>query len=783
MTTATQQPRGQPALHTARRARTRRLDAARDLLGSADPGLNRLFQSLELVVAIAATVGVVYAFMQLTHVMWMRAPAGATVSPALAAELAAQHHGITLFAMLLGGVLAMLSVFAVAEPRLKQQGLTLTLMPIPILATMALAVLLVGHHAAGIAVLAVVMGVGTYLRKFIPRFGQRMFVFGVELFVGYLFGFLSGGAVQEHMIGWLAVVLAISCAVSFVIKVLVARPLARGRLDRISRAFRARCWAVVGQAMALFDTTDEHQLARVRRRLRRALVKVNETALVIDASLADVRTAPDAAAADAHSELFDLELLVQEIGRISNLLAAARLPAKLRAQIRELLADLRHGEVDTAAEVRAFRRDQRDVWLVECDAQTAALIDRLINTIAEAAEAVRLWPRHHRAGERDIAVTFESPVTLVFGDLPGSAMVSAKTAGQATNGRLARLGIDPFAQAAIRLAVAVGLAAAIGSIVSERRFYWAVIAVFITFMGTNTSGEQLVKAAHRVAGTLIGILIGSLLAHAVGVSSWSIAVIIGALAVGIYFMKVSYGVMVIGVTIAVSQLYEQLEEFSNHLLVLRLEESAIGAAIAAICALVIFPIPTRKVARVAAQGYLTALGGLLEQARARLAGGTDRGGLTAASRALDYANQQLITAAKPLRLTPFRPDRLEHNVALLTVTAHEARNLAAEVTRRGDDVAPLDRDELADVLAKERDSAIALAESLVAPDAPPPAARLSDLQMAALEHPLNDDRAVPVRSDQRRLLLAIERLDAALGELGDNLFVSAAAMHDDRRQR
>ncbi len=309
MTTTTGPPVGPALPRAARKGLARWLDDARDVLGSADPGLNRLFQSLELIVAIGASIAVIYAFMQLTHVMWMQPAPGVRVSPAQVTQMAAQHHGITLLAMLLGGVIGMLSVSAVTEPTLKEQGLTLTLMPVPMVATMALAVLVVDDRAIGIAVLALLVGVASYLRKFIPTFGARMFVLGAGLFVGFMFGFLSGGALQGHMIGWIAVVLVISCALNFVIKVLVARPLARGRLDRTATAFRARCRAVTGQAMALFDADDEHEIARTRRRLHRALVKVNETALVIDASLGDEHAAPRAASQDAHTELFDLELL------------------------------------------------------------------------------------------------------------------------------------------------------------------------------------------------------------------------------------------------------------------------------------------------------------------------------------------------------------------------------------------------------------------------------------------------------------------------------------------
>src|ERR1700677_3860151 len=148
---------------------------------------------------------------------------------------------------------------------------------------------------------------------------------------------------------------------------------------------------------------------------------------------------------------------------------------------------------------------------------------------------------------------FESAVTLIAGDLPGSAVVGAQAAAVGRHrARLQRLRLDSPAQIAIRVAVAVAVASALGSVVSERRFYWAVLAVFVTFMGTNTSGEQVIKAIHRVAGTIVGVLIGSALANAVGHSTWSLAVIVGALGLGTYFFKVSFAAFVTAFTVALA---------------------------------------------------------------------------------------------------------------------------------------------------------------------------------------------------------------------------------------
>ncbi|MFP3814095.1 FUSC family protein, partial [Bacillus sp. SIMBA_005] len=60
------------------------------------------------------------------------------------------------------------------------------------------------------------------------------------------------------------------------------------------------------------------------------------------------------------------------------------------------------------------------------------------------------------------------------------------------------------------------IAILVGAIVSQDRFYWAVIAAFVTFMGANNAAEHVRKGAFRVIGTVIGVVIGALLAHLVG---------------------------------------------------------------------------------------------------------------------------------------------------------------------------------------------------------------------------------------------------------------------------
>jgi hypothetical protein len=299
------------------------------------------------------------------------------------------------------------------------------------------------------------------------------------------------------------------------------------------------------------------------------------------------------------------------------------------------------------------------------------LVHDLARSVIDAQRMLAAWPRVTQHALHADAEPYRSAVTLVAGSLPGSALVSAGAAAPGPDrrgSRLARLRLDAPAQFAIRVTLAAGAAATLGSVLSERRYYWAVLAVFVTYMGANTSGEQVTKAAWRIIGTLVGILIGGLLANVIGHSTWSLAIIILALATGTIFMKANYAVMVVGLTIAISQLYAQLGEYSNHLLVMRLEENAIGAAIGALAAIWIFPVSTRRATAIAARGYLSALAELLDRISEHVGGQADTTSLSAAVRGLDAAHHQLHTTAY-----------VKSNLQLFTAVSHQARTLVDDV--------------------------------------------------------------------------------------------------------
>ena len=755
-----------------------------DALIASDPGLSRLTQALQVAAGIGVSIASEYGFAQLAHPFWESTPAGTAPSAAEAAALVTQHHELTLLAMLLGGIIGMISSLAVTDVTPRGQAITMLGMPVPLLATLAISTELAPHRAIGLVGLALVMGLGTYMRKFAPRFGPRVVMYGTLLFMGYFFGFLAGSELPISQIYWVAAILWLSVLVNLALRLIVFDRVAAGVLPRSRRSFTARARAVIAEASAVLAATQPRPSSpasptRQGRRLARGLVRLNESAITIDAQLADPRLRLRHGEAQAlHDALFELELELENLGRAVTVLAHldTGLDADDRARIQRWLAGLMAGDTTDAA---AYAEDGASDDSLGTALAAGNLVFATAAIVVALGDALGRWQRGELpatevdpADEVDFSTAYESPVMLIGGNLAGSS--PASNAALAPDGLAARLHLDAPAVNALRVAIAVGAASAIASAVNERRFYWAVIAVFITFMGANTSGEQIIKAAQRVLGTCAGIVVGSLLANAVGPSTWSIAIIIPAITFGVYFQRVSYALMTAGITVMVSMLYVDLGEFSNGLLLDRLELTAIGSAIAMIAALVIFPVRTRRVVRQAALAYLDALLAFFEWLSETVKDASDSSqpvstlSSTVAARHLDDTLQQLLVTARPLARDPFRRDELGHNLQLFVVSAHFARNLAAD-TGAVSALNEAERDQLATALETGADLVRSLHGAIATDSDPvpemvnPAVGPLSEAGRSLAEH------GVTRGDPRRRFLRALFNLDGVLVQLGQQL--------------
>ncbi|HEY6492493.1 MAG TPA: FUSC family protein [Trebonia sp.] len=696
---------------------SRRGRAWLDWLIGTDPGLMRLEMAAETVLAIGVVLVAEWVFVRATGALQVPIPAKAP--PATAAELWAFNHALVVTAMLIGVTVALSSGMGMAMfGTVRRQVVGLLFLPFPLLAAFALGLVL--HvRPLSLAWLAVVLAIGTYCR----RFGPLGFNGGVVAFIGAFIGFFIQGYVTIGEFGWLAAEVGLAVAATIVVHLLFFFPRPAAALRRMQQSHAARNRAVAGELADLYRATvrsgGRARDRRAERKLQCQLLRLNEAALLIDARLDNPAAIPAGwSAAKLHQWLFDAEVGLSNVARFALTLARLELPAGATVAVRRALTGLRDADagaaMDGASALREFL-ETSDPERSRLSSHDRVLLHRFATSVTEFTVAIHAFRRYPDGNAVDDAPgEFRTQVATLGGWLPGSAFIAgAASKERGGPGLIERIGMAPYARYAIQVGIAAGGAIVLGDRLSGQRFYWALLAVFITFMGTSTAGEQVRKSAFRIAGTLVGVIVGSVLGHLVGDRvELQIVVVLISMFLGLYLMRVNYTFMGIGMTVMVSQLYVELDEFSNSLLLLRLEETALGAAVAMAAAVLVLPLGVGRVARVAARQQLTVLADLIDRYLDRLADAGSAAGsdleLRAAARRVDTAYQTLVATVAPMRASLFGGPAKTVTGFMATVVAarNYARNLPLGSARPG---AGLSREAAAELLLARRQFARSIA--------------------------------------------------------------------------
>ena len=150
--------------------------------------------------------------------------------------MVAANHALLIFAMILGGVIGLTAAISVQDTRPRDQVASMLVLPVPMIAVMALALAVAHHRVLALCLLPLILAAGTYPRRFGPA-GVRV---GPLVFTGYLFGFLLGSVITLGDIGWLTAEIGVGIAVAIAVKVGVFHDTSSRALRRTQRSYAAR---------------------------------------------------------------------------------------------------------------------------------------------------------------------------------------------------------------------------------------------------------------------------------------------------------------------------------------------------------------------------------------------------------------------------------------------------------------------------------------------------------------------------------------------------------------
>lgn len=235
---------------------------------------------------------------------------------------------------------------------------------------------------------------------------------------------------------------------------------------------------------------------------------------------------------------------------------------------------------------------------------------------------------------------------------------------------------NPLMRSALQITIATAIAMTLGLALSRERWFWAVLASFLVFTNTNSRGDTAMKALQRSIGTLFGIGIGlglaTLLSHHLAPA---LVITTATIFLAFYFLQTSYATMTFFVSIALCLVYGMIGSLTLDLLLLRIEETALGAGVGTLVAFVVFPARTRGALDVVLGKWYSALEALLNAAAVGEPGNMQ----ILKSQTLDAAYRDLATAARPLGSSwsvVTRPGQIRQTLAIFLAATYWARMMA-----------------------------------------------------------------------------------------------------------
>jgi uncharacterized membrane protein YccC len=576
--------------------------------------------------------------------------------------------------VLISAVLSMISNLAVNEPDLRRLRVTTALMAGPAVVAVAAGTLLAPHRIVADAVFVVIMMIAVYIRRYGPR-GNAL---GMAAFMGYFFTqFLQTTAAE---LPWLVLAALVGIGSTLLMRGLLFAERPERTLERMARAFRAHVHALVEAVGELLAAPPDDNADALRTTARRR-VRLNETALLVADRVEQQHEEHPDAPTNLDLHILDAELAAERLAVTTRRLVQGAHPPGDDVR-RPLLAGLRSlgaatatgtppGMVTTLLE--SARRSVGSL-VAETDGlgdraqRVAFAVSRLSDALGTAAKDVRGSPRTEPASAESSGPDLAEEQDPDPPERPTAAEPE----------RAAGLGLST--RQAVQVGVATSLAIVLGELLSPSRWYWAVIAAFVVFAGTTSRGDVLSRGSQRVVGTIGGVIAGMGLAFLVdGLPLPALVLMFACVFLALYLVRVSQALMAFWITAVLALLYGLIGQFSVETLVLRIEETAVGAALGMAAGFLILPKGTREAFGEALDTMVDAADAVLAAAVDRILGHRSGPSAVELARDMDDALGVLRLRAKPLdNPLPRRRGRSSYQRALRVLTGvdHYSRRLA-----------------------------------------------------------------------------------------------------------
>ncbi|MBX3039588.1 MAG: FUSC family protein [Bdellovibrionaceae bacterium] len=544
----------------------------------------------------------------------------------------ALHQAPTL--AFVGVLVAMMSSMLISDATVKQQKRTLLWMILPAAIGLSGSILLAPVPTWRLGLFLVV----TFLAVAARRHGPRATALGFMAFMSYVSAMLFPMPIE--VLPWVFGAVLVALGTTFLMRFVIFADRPRRILELFLQAFDAHMDFLLGEMAS--GLRERNSLEKVRKNLRRRLVRLNELSLTVEQFL----KAGTSHGLKTESEALHLALFERELN------------------LRKLIDALR---VILSSEQEAPWRDL---------AEALSRVSQRLSLTSLTALADR-YPGFWKAllqVEKDRQSDVLSPerLSLVVQELKEErkADVVSKASFQ---------GLHASTKQAIQATLATGVAWMFGTALSPERWYWASITAFVVFAGASR-GDTITRAVFRIVGTFLGLVVGAGIAFGLkGHHGIEWASIIFFVFLGLLGARLAFGFFsAFAFTLMLAVLYDLMGLLTDQILLLRLEETAVGAFVGAIVSIVVLPTSTRSTARASIAKLLRTMGEIAQKLPLENPDMAARKDLVSSLRLMDRDILNMRTTLAPLlrNWTFFKTTEVPLAFYDLTILASYLRHLA-----------------------------------------------------------------------------------------------------------
>lgn len=248
-------------------------------------------------------------------------------------------------------------------------------------------------------------------------------------------------------------------------------------------------------------------------------------------------------------------------------------------------------------------------------------------------------------------------------------------------------GLKSSTKKAYQAIIAGFIAIIVGQFISPANPYWVLLTAFICLLGTESIGRIYVKGFQRSAGTIIGAIIGFLLAKMVaGYSVIELVLLFSVCFLAFYSATVSYTLMSVFITMMIAFMYNiLLGGVSFSLIGARVIDTIAGAIIALGVSIIIFPKKTKNRVADVTDDYLDELKPFITNYVRRFRNDISIHELTDSAVDIDEKLQAIMDEARPLLKrseTQSSTSGISRWVTIFTAINYYARHLVASSYRK-----------------------------------------------------------------------------------------------------